>query len=119
VTFANPSGKRPDGTHWQSDKRVCIRGHDLRPTIDGQPNPNVRRHPRTGTRQCAECARLRARLMVRLSTAMRWWEQHCKACKHCPRGRYCDGGLAVRKMVEARLRAVSAEGFDSSRLVGA
>jgi hypothetical protein len=107
----NPSGKRADGSHWQSDKEVCVRGHDLRPSIDGTPNPNVRRHPVTGTRQCAQCARLRARLMVRLATATRWWEEHAAQCTVCP-GRYCDEGRSIRKMVDARTAAMSAEGFD-------
>jgi hypothetical protein len=114
----NPSGKRSDGSHWQSDKLECIRGHDLRLEIDGEPNPNVRRHPVSGTRQCAECSRLRARLMMRLSTAMRWWQRHCAECQGCPRGRYCEHGKRLREIVNARMQAVSAEGFDSSRLVG-
>jgi len=114
----NPSGKRADGSHWQSDKLTCVRGHDLRPEIDGILNPNVRRHPVTGTRQCAECARLRARLMVRLATAMRWWEQHCKTCQRCPKGRYCEEGKGIRRMVNARIQAVSANGFDASALTG-
>lgn len=115
----NPSGKRADGTHWQSDKQTCVRGHDLRETLeDGTANPNVRRHPTTGTRQCAECSRMRARLMVRLQTALRWWEEHAAECKTCPRGRYCAHGRQVRKIVHSRIRAVSEAGFDSHLLVG-
>lgn len=113
----NPSGKRIDGSHWQSDKNTCVRGHDLRTEIDGLPNPNVRRHPTTGTRQCAECARLRARLMVRLQTALRWWQSHAAECRTCPRGRYCEDGRAIRDRIEARTQALSEQGFDS-RIVG-
>jgi hypothetical protein len=118
TTATNPSGKRADGSHWQSDKEQCVRGHDLRAEIDGQPNPNVRRHPTSGTRQCAECQRLRARLMVRLQTALRWWEEHAKECKTCPRGRFCAHGRQLRKIVHSRTRAVSEAGFDSHLLVG-
>lgn len=114
----NPSGKRTDGSHWQSDKEQCVRGHDLRPEIDGQANRNVRRHPVTGTRQCAECARLRARLMVRLQTAMRWWQQHAVECKVCPRGRYCTEGRGIRRTIEVRTRDLAIEGFDSRILNG-
>jgi hypothetical protein len=113
MTVATANGKRADGSHWQSDKQQCVRGHDLRLVVDGQVNPNVRRHPVTDTRQCAACARLRARLMVRLQTAAAWWQDHGAECRTCPRGRYCAEGRAIRQRVEARSRALTEQGFDS------
>jgi hypothetical protein len=124
---ANPSGKRADGSHWQSDKLWCVRGHDIRPTIDGQPNPNVRRHIKTGTRQCVTCSRLRSRLTVRLRTALEWWQTHLGECAQCrqredtegkTRLRYCDQGTRLRLVLFERLQAMEAEGFDASALVG-
>lgn len=115
---AIPTGKRADGTHWQSDKLVCVRGHDLRPEIDGVRNPNVRRHPQTGTRQCIECARLRARLMVNLRTALEWWENHAADCGRCQRGRWCERGKILRKEIHARVGLLSDQGFDTSRILG-
>ena len=112
MVATNPSGKRSDGTHWQSDKQVCIRGHDLREALDdGTSNPNVRRHSVTGTRQCVACARTRARLSVRLSTAMKWWTEHCARCRRCPGGRYCEDGRAIRRTITQRMRDLADEGF--------
>lgn len=113
----NPSGKRADGTHWQSDKMECVRGHDLRPVIDGEPNPNVRRHVVTGTRQCAECSRMRARLTVRLQTATRWWDDHQAVCEVCRGGNYCAHGRQLRSVVHLRISDMLDAGFDSPRLV--
>lgn len=118
TTATNPSGKRIDGSHWQSDKDFCVRGHDLRTEVEGQAKPNVRRHPVSGARQCAECARLRARLMVRLQTALRWWQSHAAQCRGCPRGRYCESGRAIRLRVDARTRALADEGFEARILAG-
>jgi hypothetical protein len=113
---ANPSGKRADGTHWQSDKVWCVRGHDIRPLVNGQPNPNVRRHVRTGTRQCIECSRLRSRLTVRLRTARQWWADHQATCQRgCQTpGKYCDEGAKLRATLIERTNALTAAGFDAS-----
>jgi hypothetical protein len=113
---ANPSGKRADGSHWQSDKDWCVRGHDIRAVVDGLPNPNVRRHVRTGTRQCIECSRLRSRLTVRLRTAMQWWHDHVTTCTlGCKRHKYCDAGAKIRATLIERSHDMSREGFDTSQ----
>lgn len=118
MTVATRStGKRLDGSHWQSDKDNCVRGHDLRAEIDGQPNPNVMRHSVSGARQCLACNRLRGRLRVRLNTALRWWIEHGAACSTCP-GRTCDEGRAIRRLIEDRARALTDAGFESHAASG-
>lgn len=111
--MATTNGKRADGTHWQSDKQECVRGHDLRPVIDGQPNPNVRRHPSTGTRQCIACARLRSRLMMNLTTAVRWEDEHLKTCATCSKARTCKHRRELLTIINARKQALTDNGFDS------
>lgn len=78
-----PTGKRLDGTHYQSDKTHCIRGHPL------SGDNVIVRHDASheNGRMCRTCSRLRARIDSRV----RYWRWKLAAHTAGPHNRRgCD-----------------------------
>jgi hypothetical protein len=111
VTSRKPSGRRRDGSHWQADKTHCNHGHDIRYVVDGEPNPNVKQHPISGTRQCLTCSRLRARLAMRVLWATRRWREHTGNCPICRMGHECETGYSLALAMARHYMEMRKAGF--------